>query len=685
MSSLPSERSLSPIRRGKSPLRWARRRRRSERGRGEVIVERVVEKQVVVAAGNFPILTKTSYYDWAALMRMMLQARGLWSAVSEGTSDYTEDRMALEVISKAVPVEMMGSMASKPTAKVAWEAIILRNVGVDRVRKAKANSLKHEFDLLTFNDGESVDDFGARISRITNQLAVLGCEYKEEEIVRRFLLALPPKFEQIAASIETLLDMESMLVDELIGRLKPSEERINRNAGKSIASLNLTEDELVARLSSRLKVPGNGGSDRSKESPSSNNKRGRGRGKGRGSGGRSGNRGGGNTTGCGGEGAGVHGGENAGRGGGGTSSDVASDECRYCGKKGHWARECRKKKWDEEVHAAQAEEEDEPTLFMTTATIMESIAVQAHPDAVHLEESKLFVQLGENGGGDSARWILDSGVTNRMMGVHTMFSEIDLRVHGTVRFGDGSVANIEGRGSILVKCKTGGHKALTGVYYIPRLTANIISLGQLEEAAYRIVLHDGFLRLWDRAGTLVAKVKRASNRLYILYLDVDRPVCLAAQGTSPTWRWHSRYGHLNFRGLKRLVESEMVRGLPQIDHVDQVCDSCLTGKQKRATFSSVARYHAEEKLELVHGDLCGPVTPTTPGAKRYSFLLVDDVSRYMWLVLLATKDEALSAFTAFQARAEVEAGRKIGTLHTDRGGEFTARSFIEHCSKQGVQ
>jgi transposase InsO family protein len=99
----------------------------------------------------------------------------------------------------------------------------------------------------------------------------------------------------------------------------------------------------------------------------------------------------------------------------------------------------------------------------------------------------------------------------------------------------------------------------------------------------------------------------------------------------------------------------------------------------------VARYHAEEKLELVHGDLCGPVTPATPGAKRYSFLLVDDVSRYMWLVLLATKDEALSAFTAFQARAEVEAGRKIGMLHMDRGGEFTARSFIEHCSKQGVQ
>jgi hypothetical protein len=65
---------------------------------------------------------------------------------------------------------------------------------------------------------------------------------------------LPPKFEQIAASIETLLNLETISINELISRLKPSEKRINRNGGNSITSLNLTQDELVARLSSQLKV-----------------------------------------------------------------------------------------------------------------------------------------------------------------------------------------------------------------------------------------------------------------------------------------------------------------------------------------------------------------------------------------------------------------------------------------------
>jgi hypothetical protein len=227
---------------------------------------------------------------------------------------------------------------------------------------------------------------------------------------------------------------------------------------------------------------------------------------------------------------------------------------------------------------------------MASAAVIEPVAAHAHPSVMHLDEGKLFAQLGENGEGDGARWILDSGATNHMTSVHAVFSEIDLRVHDTVHFGDGSMTNIEGRGTILIKCKTGGHKAPTGVYYIPRLKANIVSLGQMEEAGYKIVLESGFLKLWNHAGTLPAKVKRGASRLYVLHLDVDRPVCLAAQGTSPAWRWHSRYGHLNFRGLKRLFEGELVKGLPHIDHVDQVCDGCLAGKQRRATFPTVPSF-----------------------------------------------------------------------------------------------
>jgi hypothetical protein len=136
-----------------------------------------------------------NYYDWAALMHIMLQVRGLWDAVKEGMKDYTEDCLALEVISKAVPPEPMGSIVSKPSVVAAWESLVLCNVGVGRVRKVKKGTLKHEFDSLTFEADESIDDYDMHLTQITNQLAVLGFEYREEEIVRQFNVALPPKFE----------------------------------------------------------------------------------------------------------------------------------------------------------------------------------------------------------------------------------------------------------------------------------------------------------------------------------------------------------------------------------------------------------------------------------------------------------------------------------------------------------
>jgi uncharacterized membrane protein YgcG len=332
----------------------------------------------------------------------MLQARGLWLAVSVGTDDYTEDRMALEVLTKVVPPKLMGTIANKASAKATWDALYLRNVGAERVRKARASTLRREFDSLKFEAGETIDDFGVRINHLTTQLAVLGSSYTEEEIVRRFLQALLPRFDQIAASIETLLDLADVTLDELIGWLKPVEEKMNRDHKESVAKLNLTEDELVARLSSHLKTTGSGNPGSSKEG-SSSGKRGRGRGRGRGknSGGRGGADGGGRTGG------------NGGRGNNG--GDVTGDECRYYGKKGHRAQECKKKKKDEQAHAAEVDDGVESALLVACADI-DTKPVPLLSTEVHLDEPKLFVQLGDKIVGGCTRWILDSNATNHMTG-----------------------------------------------------------------------------------------------------------------------------------------------------------------------------------------------------------------------------------------------------------------------------
>jgi hypothetical protein len=86
----------------------------------------------------------------------------------------------------------------------------------------------------------------------------------------------------------------------------------------------------------------------------------------------------------------------------------------------------------------------------------------------------------------------------------------------------------------------------------------------------------------------------------------------------------------------------------------------------------------------MHGDLCGPVTPATPGGRRYFLLLVDDLSRYMWVTILGSKGEAANAIRRVQVAAE-ECGRKLRVLCTDNGGEFTAAEFASYCADEGVQ
>ena len=72
-------------------------------------------------------------------------------------------------------------------------------------------------------------------------------------------------------------------------------------------------------------------------------------------------------------------------------------------------------------------------------------ATAAGTKEVHIREDKLFVQLGEKNRDGFTRWILNTGAMNHMTGERSAFSDLDTSVHGTVRFGDGSVVGIEGR------------------------------------------------------------------------------------------------------------------------------------------------------------------------------------------------------------------------------------------------
>jgi hypothetical protein len=79
-----------------------------------------------------------------------------------------------------------------------------------------------------------------------------------------------------------------------------------------------------------------------------------------------------------------------------------------------------------------------------------------------------------------------------------------------------------------------------------------------------------------------------------------------------------------------------------------------------------AKYRASAALDLVHGDLCGPISPTTPARRRFFLLLVDDATRYMWHTLITAKSDAASVRAHHGARS-LEAKEHADAL-LGRGG-----------------
>jgi hypothetical protein len=169
--------------------------------------------------GGWPTLTKTNYVEWAAMMRVRLQVRHMWEAVRYGDVDYYEDRRALDALIAAVPLEMQFSLSQKRTAKEAWDAIAATRIGSDRARKTTLQALRKEWENLTLKPGEDVDDFALCLNTLLQKMVqFVDDTYDEERAVEKLFRCILEKYKQIARSIECLLDLSTMTIEEAIGR-----------------------------------------------------------------------------------------------------------------------------------------------------------------------------------------------------------------------------------------------------------------------------------------------------------------------------------------------------------------------------------------------------------------------------------------------------------------------------------
>nr|GEW73849.1 putative zinc finger, CCHC-type [Tanacetum cinerariifolium] len=128
------------------------------------------------------VLTSTNYPVWDVKVKSIMDAHGLWGTVEPRT--------------------------------------------LDRVRMARLATLKRDIESLLIKEGESVDDFPSKLSGLASKARSLGYELEEVDLVKRILDSMPKSFLQIVGSIKQCFELDSMLFDKAVGRLKVHEEHI---------------------------------------------------------------------------------------------------------------------------------------------------------------------------------------------------------------------------------------------------------------------------------------------------------------------------------------------------------------------------------------------------------------------------------------------------------------------------
>lgn len=143
-------------------------------------------------------------------------------------------------------------------------------------------------------------------------------------------------------------------------------------------------------------------------------------------------------------------------------------------------------------------------------------------------------------------------------------------------------------------------------------------------------------------------------------------------------------------GMMKLASTEEVEGLdisPSTIKRDfnQHCEVCSAGKQTRLPFSNHKATRSTRPLELVHSDdICGPISPTTWGNKRYFMTVIDDFTHFTMVFLLSNKSEVVKHLIEYEAQTSAKFNAKIARFRCDNGGEYISKEFVTFCKSKGI-
>ena len=192
---------------------------------------------------------------------------------------------------------------------------------------------------------------------------------------------------------------------------------------------------------------------------------------------------------------------------------------------------------------------------------------------------------------------------------------------GSIAFGNGNLAKVKDRGGIV----TLGWPKLDEVLYVEGLKENLISISQMCEKDHKLNFHQDLYKVINKKGKVVIIEHRTLDNCYATNSSFRTPLMYSRAKPDSTKLWHKRLGHINYRDLVHLVNTERVRDIPRLSGEPKpICDECMKGKKIKSSHKKVKEIKTTKPLDILHMDLMDPMQTKSKSGKRYVLMVVDN-------------------------------------------------------------
>jgi hypothetical protein len=159
------------------------------------------------------------------------------------------------------------------------------------------------------------------------------------------------------------------------------------------------------------------------------------------------------------------------------------------------------------------------------------------------------------------------------------------------------------------------------------------------------------------------------GELFILDLEREMEVyninakCLK-KTDNITYMWHYRLGHIGKKRMQKLHKDGVLRSF-DLESFD-TCEACLMGKMTKTPFTGHPE-RALEILDIIHSDVCGPMSILARGGYLYFVTFTHDLSRYVYIYLMKQKSKTFEKFRiSEQSRESSWQKDKVSTIRSWR-------------------